>query len=140
MCVTVFCLVKFGKCAKKYYEVRTLFLYCTKRRSSQIKPQLKVKIEDWCKAPEKPSIYILCLSVCFLSFWDSVRLYPINVKTAEPIRPKIFCVTSKICLHQNSIFENIENPRNFLKNPQTFCFDLVLQWIQRKNVHNGNRR
>ena len=30
-------------------------------------------------------IYILCLSV-----WMSVCLYPINVKTAEPIRPKFF--------------------------------------------------
>ena len=34
--------VKFWKCAKKYYEIRK-FLYCSKRRCSQIKPQLKVK-------------------------------------------------------------------------------------------------
>ena len=34
---------------------------------------------------KKLSIYILCLSVCL-----SVCLYSINVKTAEPIGPKIF--------------------------------------------------
>ena len=31
----------------------------------------------------KDNLYILCLSVC-----QSVRLYPINVQTAEPIEPK----------------------------------------------------
>ena len=30
----------------------------------------------------------------------------------------------KICLHQNSIFENVENPRNFLLNPRNLLFDL----------------
>ena len=39
--------VKFLKCA--------IFFFCTKRRCSQIKAQLKVKIEDWRKAPIKPS-------------------------------------------------------------------------------------
>ena len=34
-------------------------LYCTKRRCSQIKPQLKVKIKDGCEAPKKPSNWIL---------------------------------------------------------------------------------
>ena len=75
-------------------------------------------------------IFILCfLSVC---------LYPITVKTTEPIGPKFFCGTSldpmeglwmikfsKICLLQNSFFEN---PRNIL-------FVFVLQCIQRENVH-----
>ena len=75
-----------------------------------------------------------CLSVC---------LYPINVKTAQPIGPKNFCVTSrdpreglwliefsKICFHQNSIIENIENPRNFFLNPQKKSFFF--------NVHKEN--
>ena len=48
----LFNFVKFGKCAKKYYEIRkNLFLYFTKRRCSQIKPQLKVEKEDGREAP-----------------------------------------------------------------------------------------
>jgi len=39
-------LVKFLKWAKKYYEIRKLFLYCTKRRCSHITPQSKVEIEN----------------------------------------------------------------------------------------------
>ena len=66
----------------------------------------------------------------------SVCLYPKNVKAAEPIRPK-FCVGPhvalgkdkglwmikilNICLQQNLIFENSENPRNFLLK-STSCF------------------
>ena len=45
---------KILKCAKKYYEIGKLFiyvLYCTKRRCSQIMPQLKVEIEDGREAP-----------------------------------------------------------------------------------------
>ena len=43
-----------------------------------------INLEDGREAPSKASLYInlACLSVC---------LYPINVKTAEPIRPE-FCV------------------------------------------------
>ena len=37
-----------------------------------------------------PHLSIYCLSVS-LYVWVSVCLYPINVKTAEPIEPK-FCV------------------------------------------------
>ena len=33
------------------------FLYCTKKRCSQIKPQLKVEIEDGREAPYKPIYY-----------------------------------------------------------------------------------
>ena len=61
----------------------------------------------------------LYINLACLFVWVFVCLYPINVKTAEPIGPK-FCVGhhvtpgkvygmikfSKICLHQNSIFEN----------------------------------
>ena len=38
---------------KKYYEIRRLFyvLFCTKTRCSEIKPQLKVEIEDGREAP-----------------------------------------------------------------------------------------
>ena len=73
----------------------------------------------------------VCLFVC---------LYPINVKTAEPIGPKFFCGTSrdpreglwmiefsKVCLHQNSIFENFENPRIFF-----------LQSTEREHDHDGD--
>ena len=36
---------------KKYYEIRKLFLYCKKRRCSQIKRQLKVEKEEGGEAP-----------------------------------------------------------------------------------------
>jgi len=54
---------------KIFENPRTFFLfvlYCTKRRYSQIKPQLKVKKEDGSKAALKPSIFIPCLSVCLI--------------------------------------------------------------------------
>ena len=74
-----------------------------------------------------------------------VCLYPINVKTAEPIGSKFFvrpCVTQgrfkdeRIFKHlplTNLIYENFENPRNFL-------FVFVLQYIQKEHVHNRNLR
>ena len=37
------------------------------------------------KRPKSLVIYILCLSVWVFDRW-SVRLYPINLKTAEPIK------------------------------------------------------
>ena len=55
--------------AKIFENPRTFFLfglYRTKRRCSKIEPQLKVKIEDGRKAALKPSIFILCLSVCLI--------------------------------------------------------------------------
>ena len=67
-----------------------------------------INLGDGREASSKASVYILCLSVC---------LYPINVKTAEPIGPKFFvgpCMTpGKI----HDIF--FLNPPNFL-----FCFVL----------------
>ena len=78
-----------------------------------------------------PNLYInlACLSVCLF-----VCLYPINVKTAEPIRPK-FCVgplwsQGRFINDQN--FKNLclkvfyfENAQKILWNPQTFfVFDL----------------
>ena len=66
------------------------------------------------------SLNIIYILICV------VYLYPINVKTAKPIGPNFFCGISrdhrkglwmikfsKICLHQNSIFENFENPQKF---------------------------
>ena len=47
----------FENAQKKYYIIRKFFvfvLYCSKRRCSEIKPQLKVEIED---GREKPSFY-----------------------------------------------------------------------------------
>ena len=51
-----------------------------------------IKTEDGREAPLKPSLYIYfaCLSGCLF-----VCLYPINVKTAEPIGSK-FCVGSRV--------------------------------------------
>ena len=45
---------------KKYYEIRKLFFYCTKRRCSEIKPQFKVEI-DGREAPKNPSNLYICL-------------------------------------------------------------------------------
>jgi len=51
----VFYFCKILKMREKYYEIRKLFfdfvLYCTKKRCSQIKQQLKVEIENGHKAP-----------------------------------------------------------------------------------------
>ena len=79
--------------------------------------------------------FILCLSVCL-----SACLYPINVKTAKPIGPKIFVGAtrdpreglrlikcSKICLHQNSIFKNFENLRNFFYKIRELLFVFAFQ-------------
>ena len=44
------------------------------------------------------SIYILCLSVCLI-----VRLYPINVKTAEPIGPK-FCAGPHMSMTPGNVY------------------------------------
>ena len=55
LCLKVFNVYKIKKMREKYYEIRKLFfafvLYCTQRRCSQIKPQLKVEIEDGHEAP-----------------------------------------------------------------------------------------
>ena len=75
----------------------------------------------------------------------SVRLYPINVKTAEPIGPTFF-VGSRVTqgevyrwsnFQKYQIFENFENPRIlFYKIRDNF----FLQFTQREHVHNGNGR
>ena len=79
---------------------------------------------------------ILCVFNLYINFAClSVRLYPINVKTAEPIGLNFFVrsrVTtgkikfSKICL-QNSIFENFKNPLSFffIKSAKFFVFVLL---------------
>ena len=78
------------------------------------------------------SIYKFGLSVCL--FVSNKR------QNGWTDRAQIFCGTSrdprgglwmikfsKICLHQNSIFENFENPRNFfLKIREIFCFYYLL--------------
>ena len=83
------------------------------------------------------SIYIYtCLSVC---------LYPINVKTAEPIGTK-FCVgphmtPGKVFVwskFQKLASNKIRFSLNFLY-PRTF-FVIVLQCLQKENVHNWNTR
>ena len=85
---------------------------------------------------------LACLFVC---------LYPINVKTAEPIGPKFFVghhVTAgkvyewtkfkifvSIKIRSSLNFWKFWNPRNFLwKSANYFCF--VLRFTQREHVHN----
>ena len=60
----------------------------------------------------------------------SVRLYPINVKTAEPIGPKL-CVVPHVTQG---------NPRLFFIKSVKFFVCFCLQCIQRENVHNWNRK
>ena len=61
------------------------------------------------------SIYKFSLSGCLL-----VCLYPIDraqifgETSRDPMEGLWVIQFSKISLHQNSIFENLENPRNFL--------------------------
>jgi len=45
LCSTEFDFCKILKMRKKSYLIRELF-YCTKKRCSQIEPQLKVELED----------------------------------------------------------------------------------------------
>ena len=47
-------------------------LYCTKRRCSQIKPQLKVEIEDGREAHKKPSVDIIQLQYLIIH-WHLYR-------------------------------------------------------------------
>ena len=59
MCLKVFYFCKILKMREKIlWNPQTFFvfvLYCTKRRCSQIKPQLKVQIEDGREEPLKPN-------------------------------------------------------------------------------------
>ena len=90
-----------------------------------------------CHSPPQPtiySVYFACLSVC---------LYPINVKTAEPIRFKFWLGLHmtpgkfykwikflKFASNKIGFSLNLhENPRFFLINPQTFFWGLFY------NVH-----
>ena len=81
-------------------------------------------------------INLACLSVCLF-----VCLFVSNKRqNGWTDRAQIFCGSSrdpreglwmikfsKICLHQNSIFENFENPRIFfLKIREIFCFCYLL--------------
>jgi len=72
-----------------YQQINILFLYCTKRRCSQIKPQLKVEKENGCSL--------------------SVGLYPINVKTAEPIGPKFLVGCTDVITWPQGRFMNDKN-------------------------------
>ena len=88
---------------------------------------------------KKQSIYKFGLSVC---------LYPINVKTAEPIGPKFYCGTSRdpreglwkikisnICLYQNSIVIKFFN---ILKIREIFCENPRIIFILFYDVHKEN--
>ena len=52
LCLKLFIFVKVCQCAKKYCEIPKLFFY-TVQRESQIKPQLKVVMEDVREPPKK---------------------------------------------------------------------------------------
>jgi len=68
---------------------RIIFVFVL--RCTQIENMFTINLEDGREAPSKTSLYInlawvsVCLFLCL-----SVCLYPINVKTAEPIGPKFF--------------------------------------------------
>ena len=74
-----------------------------------------------------------CLSVCLI--------YPINVKTAQPIAPKL-CVEPYVApwkVYEWSKFQKFaSNKFNFhiILKILDFCFVFVLQCIQRENFHN----
>ena len=78
----------------------------------------------------------VCLSVC---------LFPINVKTAEPIGPKFFVghhkeglskiKISNICLHQNSIFIKF---LKILKIHEIFCENPRIIFVLFYDVHKEN--
>jgi len=92
-------------------------------------------------------IYKFGLSVC-LFVCLSVCLYPINVKTAEPIGPKFFCGTSRdpmeglwmieilnICLHHNSIFIKFLEILNI---HEIFCENPRIIFVLFYDVHKEN--
>ena len=81
-----------------------------------------------------------CLGVCLFD-----RLYPINVKTAEPIGPKFFVghlgtpgkvyESSNICLHQNSIVIKFFK---ILKIREIFCENPRIIFVLFYEVHKEN--
>ena len=88
-------------------------------------------------------INLACLSVC---------LYPINVKTAEPIGPKFFVPReglwiikiSNICLYQNSIvikfFKILKIREIFCKNPRiifVYFYDVHKENMFTINLEDG---
>ena len=106
----------------------------------------------------QPNLYInlACLSVCLF-----VCLFVSNKRqNGWTDRAQIFCGTprkpreglwmikfSKICLHQNSIFESFKNPRNFfLKIREIFCFCYLLTrrttvyFISNTNFYKWNKK
>ena len=93
-------------------------------------------LEIWNDIPLYLYLYFACPGVCLF-----FCLYLSNKsQNGWTDRAQIFCGTSrdpkeglwmikfsKICLHQNSIFEIFENPRNsFLKIREIFCFFYLL--------------
>ena len=80
--------------------------------------------------------------------WVSVCLYPINVKTAEPIGPNFFVELAwpqggfmndqnfkYICLHQNSIFIKF---LKILKIHEVFCENPRIIFVLFYDVHKEN--
>ena len=74
-------------------------------------------------------LYILCLSV-WVSVCLFVWLYPINVKTAEPIATpeKVYEWSNfqKFASSKSWLSLNFENPRNFFWNPRIFFYYFTL--------------
>ena len=54
LCKNVIDFCKFAQ--KSIIKLFDIVLYCTHRRCSKIEPQLKVKIQDGCKTPQKPLV------------------------------------------------------------------------------------
>ena len=80
----------------------------------------------------------LYIDLACLSLSLSVCLYPINVKTAEPIRPK--CCMGPHVTSRKNLYLKVSHFWKILKmcekiswNPQTFCFCFIL--LQREDAH-----
>ena len=102
------------------------------------------------------SIYKFSLSVClgvclFVSnkrqngWTDRAQIF--GVTSQDPREGLWMIKFSKICLYQNSIFENFENPRNFFsKIREIFCFCYLLTrrtpvyFISNTNFYKWNKR
>ena len=73
VCPKVIDFCKFLKLREKYYDsfnfcLFVIVLYCTQRRCSQIKPQLKVGIEDVSKAKSLVYLYFILQFIFKIKF------------------------------------------------------------------------
>ena len=110
VCRKVFIFVKIWKCAEKYYEIsKHFFIFILYK---EIKPQLKVEIEDGRGAPWKPIINIFfCLfiytiylsiyrSFIYLSISFSLSIYSSGLRINRSLHFHWECETSQYSMLQ----------------------------------------